>query len=72
MKLLLKLKEWVEERDSVLGENYQDYNGEEKSNRKLRELQVSMLNNPRYPEEKELYKANLDSLRSYFSLSHPR
>ena len=72
MKLLLELKVWVEDRDSVLGEKYQEYNGEEKSNRKLRELQVNMLYNPRYLEEKESYAVNLDALRSYFSLSHPR
>jgi len=72
VKLLLELKVWVEDRDSVLGEKYQEYNGEEKSNRKLRELQVNMLYNPRYLEEKESYAVNLDALRSYFSLSHPR
>jgi len=35
---LLELKEWAEEKDSVMVENYQEYNGEEKPNRKLREL----------------------------------
>jgi hypothetical protein len=72
VKLLLELKEWAEEKDSVVVENYQEYNGEEKPNRKLRELQVSMLHNPRYREEKESYAVNLKALRSYYSLSHPR
>ena len=72
MKKLLELKEWAEKRDSVLVENYQEYNGEEKSNRKLRELQLNGLYNPRYCEEKESYRVNLDALRSYYSIGHPR
>lgn len=72
MKKLLQLKEWAEERDSVLVENYQEYNEKEKSNRKLRELQLNGLYNPRYSEEKESYRVNLDALRAYYSIGHPR
>lgn len=76
MKSLLNLEERAIEKDSVIVIVYQDKGRdstiEEKSNRKLRELQVSMLYNPRYFEEKESYKVNLNGLRSYFSLSHSR
>ncbi len=76
MKSLLNLEERAIEKDSVIVIVYQDKGRdstiEEKSNRKLRELQVSMLYNPRYLEEKESYKVNLNGLRSYFSLSHSR
>ena len=73
---LLELKEWAKEKDSVVVEIYQaekkDSIREEKQNRKFRELQLNMLFNPRYREEKESYAVNLDALRSYYSLSHPR
>ena len=76
VKNLLKLEEWAEEKDSVMVIIYEDKRRdsirEEKPNRKLRELQVSMLYNPRYLEEKESYVVNLKALRSYFSLSHSR
>ncbi len=76
MKSLLNLEERAIEKDSVIVIVYQDKGRdstiEEKSNRKLRELQVSMLYNPRYLEEKESYEVNLNGLRSYFSLSHSR
>jgi len=76
VKSLLNLEERAIEKDSVIVIVYQDKGRdstiEEKSNRKLRELQVSMLYNPRYLEEKESYKVNLNGLRSYFSLSHSR
>ena len=75
MKNLLELKEWAKEKDSVVVEIYQDDKEdsikEEKQNRKFRELQINMLYNPRYREEKELYAINLDALRSYYSLGHP-
>lgn len=76
VKNLLELKVWAKEEDSVVGETYQDDKEdsikEEKQNRKFRELQLNMLYNPRYKEEKEAYKVNLDALRSYYSLGHPR
>ena len=76
MKSLLNLEERAIEKDPVIVIVYQDKGRdstiEEKSNRKLRELQVSMLYNPRYLEEKESYEVNLNGLRSYFSLSHSR
>lgn len=76
MKNLLELKEWAKEKDSVVVEIYQDERKdsirEEKPNQKLRELQINMLYNPRYREEKKSYAVNLDALRSYYSLSHPR
>jgi CRISPR/Cas system endoribonuclease Cas6 (RAMP superfamily) len=72
VKFLLELKEWAEEIDSVMVKNYQEYKREEKPNRKLRELQIIVMYNPRYLEEKESYAVNLDALRSYYSLSHPR
>jgi len=72
VKSLLELEEWVEEKDSVMVESYQENNGEVKPNRKLRELQVSMLYNPRYKEEKESYAVNLEALRSYYSIGYPR
>jgi len=76
VKSLLNLEERAIEKDSVIVIVYQDKGRdstiEEKSNRKLRELQVSMLYNPRYLEEKESYEVNLNGLRSYFSLSHSR
>ena len=70
--MLLELKEWAEEKDSVMVENYQEYEREKKPNRRLRELQVSMLYNPRYREEKESYAVNLKALRAHYSLSHSR
>ncbi|MFX1281843.1 MAG: hypothetical protein ACFFA3_21010, partial [Promethearchaeota archaeon] len=74
MKKIIKLKEWAKE-DSVVVVIYQDKKKdkikEEKLNRKMRKLQMSMLYNPRYLEEKESYKVNLDALRSYYSLGHP-
>jgi len=76
VKSLLNLEERAIEKDPVIVIVYQDKGRdstiEEKSNRKLRELQVSMLYNPRYLEEKESYEVNLNGLRSYFSLSHSR
>ncbi|MBY8989309.1 MAG: hypothetical protein KGD58_01015 [Candidatus Lokiarchaeota archaeon] len=73
---MLKLKEWAKEEGSVVVEIYQDDKEdsikEEKQNRKFRELQLNMLYNPRYKEEKESYTVNLDALRSYYSLGHPR
>ena len=76
VKNLLELKEWVKEEGSVVVETYQDDKEdsikEEKQNRKFRELQLNMLYNPRYQEEKEAYTVNLDALRSYYSLGHPR
>ena len=70
VKNIIKLKEWAREEDSVVVVIYQDKKEdsikEEKSNRKLRELQISMLFNPRYQEEKENYKIKLDALRSYY------
>lgn len=69
MKILLELKGWAKD-DSVVVKIYQDDRREEKPNHKLRELQISMLYNPRYLEEKESYAVNLDALRSYYSLSH--
>jgi len=75
VKNLLELKERAKE-DSVVVEIYQDEREdsieEEKHNRKFRKLQISMLYNPRYQEEKTAYKIHLDALRSYYSLSHPR
>jgi hypothetical protein len=76
MKNLLELKEWAKEKDSVVDEIYQaekkESIREEKQNRKFRELQLNMLYNPRFKEEKESYAVNLDALRSYYRLSHPR
>ena len=72
VKSLLELEEWVEEKDPVMVESYQENNGEVKPNRKLRELQVSMLYNQRYKEEKESYAVNLEALRSYYSIGYPR
>lgn len=73
MKKIIKLKEWAKE-DSVVVVIYQDKKKdkikEEKLNRKMRKLQMSMLYNPRYLEEKESYAINLDALRSYYSLGH--
>lgn len=74
MKKIIKLKEWAKE-DSVVVVIYQDKKKdsikEKKPNRKMRELQMTMLYNPRYQEEKESYKVKLDALRSYYSLGHP-
>ena len=71
---MFNLEERAIEKDTVIVIVYQDKGRdstiEEKSNRKLRELQVSMLYNPRYLEEKESYEVNLNGLRSYISLSH--
>jgi len=72
---LIELKKWAKE-DSVvvviLKVVSKEGIREEKQNHKLRELQISMLYNPRYLEEKKLHSVNLDALRSYYSLSYPR
>jgi len=73
---LQELKKWAKEEDSVVDEIYQDDEkndiGEEKLNRKFRELQINMLYNPRYREEKKSYKVNLDALKAYYGLARPR
>ena len=68
MGKLLELKELAEERESARLERSQELEKEEKPNQKLRELNVSMLYNPRYYEEREKNKLNLNVLKAYYKL----
>ena len=67
MGKLLELKELAEERESARLERSQELEKEEKPNQKLRELNVSMLYNPRYIEERERYLTNVNVLRVSYS-----
>jgi len=60
---LLELKELAEKRESARLERTQELANEKIQNRKLRELNMSMLYNPRYIEERERYLTNLNVLR---------
>jgi len=60
---MLELKELAENRESVRLERTQELANEKNQNRRLRELNVSMLYNPRYVEERERYLTNLNALR---------
>lgn len=60
---MLELKELAEYRESVRLERIQELANEKIQNQRLRELNVSMLYNPRYIEERERYLANLNALR---------
>jgi len=60
---LLELKELAEKRESARLERTQELANEKIQNRRLRELNVSMLYNPRYIEERERYLTNLNVLR---------
>lgn len=63
MEKLLELKELAEKRESARLERTQELANEKIQNRKLRELNMSMLYNPRYIEERERYLTNLNVLR---------
>jgi len=63
VEILLELKELAENRESVRLERIQELANEKIQNQRLRELNVSMLYNPRYIEERERYLANLNVLR---------
>ncbi|MBA7554915.1 hypothetical protein ES705_47554 [subsurface metagenome] len=63
MEKLLELKELAEKRESARLERTQELANEKIQNRRLRELNVSMLYNPRYIEERERYLTNLNVLR---------
>lgn len=65
--MLLELKELAEKRESVRLEKTQELVNEKIQNRRLRELNVSMLYNPRYIEERERYITNLNVLRISYS-----
>ncbi|MFX1346237.1 MAG: hypothetical protein ACFFBC_12735 [Promethearchaeota archaeon] len=72
---MIELKKWAKE-DSVVVVIFKDVSKEgikeERQNHNVRDLQINMLYNPRYREEKNSYSVNLDALRSYYSLSYPR
>jgi hypothetical protein len=72
---LLELEKWAKE-DSVVVDIFKEVSKEgkreKKQNRRLRELQISMLYNPRYREEKKSNTINLDALRSYNNLNYLR
>ncbi len=67
MEKLLELKELAEKRESARLERTQELANEKIQNRRLRELNVSMLYNPRYIEERERYLTNLNVLRVSYS-----
>lgn len=64
MEKLLELKELAEKRESARLERTQELANEKIQNRRLRELNVSMLYNPRYIEEREIHNKSkcLESL----------
>ena len=65
---MLELKELAEKRESARLERTQELANEKIQNRRLRELNVSMLYNPRYYEEREKNKLNLNVLKAYYKL----
>jgi len=64
---LLELKELAENRESAWLERSQELANEKRQSKRLRELRVSMLYNPRYVEERERILNDLHVLRVSYS-----
>ncbi|MFX1376006.1 MAG: hypothetical protein ACFFA0_09360 [Promethearchaeota archaeon] len=63
---MLELKELVEQKEFVPVERIQEIQKGEKLNQKIQELNMRMLFNPRYYEEKEKYLINLNVLKANY------
>ncbi|MFW9875808.1 MAG: hypothetical protein ACFFG0_22110 [Candidatus Thorarchaeota archaeon] len=64
---MFELKELEESREYGELGSTQEIANEKNQNQRLRELNVSMLYNLRYHEEKEKYLTNLNALRVYYN-----
>lgn len=67
MKNLLELKEWAETKEFAHVKRIPEIHKGKKLNRKMRELHVRMLYNPRYCDEKEKYVINLNALKANYN-----
>jgi hypothetical protein len=67
VKILLELKEWAEEKEFSQVKRIPEIHKGRKLNRRMRELHVRMLYNPRYSDEKEKYIIDLNALKAKYN-----